>query len=168
MSLIEAFTFTGAESSKTITIPAGYKGLRFTGLVRSGTASTSTNAGIRFNGDSGANYSGERIQSAGTGLAATGVITQTGLNLLSVSGSTAVAGGAGALDLLIPFPDNTTFHKQMTGQTTNRAANTAAGQVVTSVGGSWLNTAAITSLTFYDIGGANFVAGSQIAVYGIT
>ena len=130
---------------------------------------------MTINGDTGSNYSRHYMRSVpaspGTSVDAGGGASVSFIDLGQFAGSTATSGifGAGITDIL----DYTNTNKNKTvkhigGVDTNGAASGVAGFVQMS-SGAWLNTSAITSLTFYPIEGAsNFVTGTRFDLYGIS
>ena len=130
---------------------------------------------MTINGDTGNNYSRHYLRSApgspSTGVESGGSGTVGYIDLGQFAGSTATSGifGVGITDIL----DYTNTNKYKTvrhigGVDTNGAASGVAGFLQMS-SGAWLNTNAITSLTFYPIEGAsNFVSGTRFDLYGIS
>ena len=112
----------------------------------------------RFNSDTGSNYSITQLYGNGT-----------------TAGSDRAPNYSG---IVIPFPDryttsagymeianiqnysNTTTYKTLLGRSGNAGSGTSA------VVGTWLNTAAITSITITALD-ANFASGSTFTLYGI-
>lgn len=166
---IGAYTFSGSEATYTFSsIPSGYSHLRLIMVARSQVVAASANVSLQINGDTGTNYNRERIQGAHSTLASVGSITSANIAFAAIPGSTAPAGDCGVAEVLIPMYAGTTFNKQIIAPGSNREGTTTAGQVATFTGGTWLNTAAITSLRVFESASSNFTAGSTVSLYGIS
>lgn len=159
-------------SGSTITfsgIPQTYKHLQLRMLAReSGSGNSYNYLLMRFNGDSGTNYSWTAAYSDGV----------NGTDVISVgSGSTTYVfpgmygddtpTNAYAISIcdILDYTNtnkNKTIHS-LSGFSQN--ANTNAYNAVALLGGSWRNTSAITSITITQ--GTNVAAGSVYALYGI-
>jgi hypothetical protein len=163
---ITTTTFTTTTASVTFSsLPATYNDLIIIGQGKAN-ASTSTliDVGVRFNGDTGSNYSTVKIFS----LSYASITQTTALNSVRAetyldANSTDNALGSGfKIDL---FDYNTTYSYK---NYLNRAAcMTQSDKGVFASASTWKNTAAITSITIYADGGSGFYAGTTIALYGI-
>lgn len=149
----------GAGGTATITfssIPSTYTHLQIRMLAQNG--NTNKNLSIRFNSDSGANYSRHILYGTGASALATGDINKN-----EVDAYISPTGGFGAAVVDILDYANTNKYK------TTRAlggydANGSGWMTLTS--GNWRNTAAITSITL-DNFASNFAQYSTFALYGI-
>jgi hypothetical protein len=111
---------------------------------------------LRFNGDTAANYS--QVQLVGTGASATTAkyYDINGINIGSV-------GGYGSYKYT-----TISWHVfNYSNTTTYKAVMATRGRDATLVGGQWNSNAAITSVTCFNDGGYNFVAGSVFSLFGI-
>ena len=156
-----ATTTISGSSTNTYTfssIPSTYTDLVLAFANFQGT--TNYSFALRFNGDSGSNYSYTVLEGNGTS-AATGASTST----------TGYYNGA-----TIGFPDsksngvfnimnysNSTTYKTILGRYNYRG--TGLSGMGMSVG-TWRNTSAINSVTFF-LASGNFTAGSSATLYGI-
>lgn len=136
-----------------------YKHLQIRITDRS-TAAGSSQAYIRFNGDSGANYSEHQIYGGGSSVGTYGgaSVNLAPLGSGAESGAPANAFSGRIVDILDPF--NTTKNtsiRELQGLGPTRIGLYSAG---------WYNTAAVTTI---EIGmfSANFVTGSRFSLYGI-
>ena len=115
---------------------------------------------IRFNGDSGSNYSRTTISGYGTGVRNERGSNLTGLNVFA--GSEGMP--ANTLETVgiahIQNYSNSTTNKTILSRSSNSSRATEA-QV-----GLWRNTSAITSIVI-DTGSGNLYAGSTFTLYGI-
>jgi hypothetical protein len=133
-------------ATPTITIsaiPGTYNALKFYMI---GSTSSSADAQVQFNGDTGSNYSWDYSNGYGNG----NTPSATSIHVGYCTPAPAVCGFTGE----IAFYANTTLYK-------------AIGILNEGYSGAWNNTAAVTSLTFTSASGYNFQAGSTISIYGI-
>jgi hypothetical protein len=119
---------------------------------------------IRFNSDSGSNYSVHRLIGDGSVYSTAATNTTSVINDF-VAGNTSPTGSfAGfVMDILDSY-----------STTKNKTTRTLVGRIVGTgetavalVSGNWRNTGSITSVTFAPINGTNFIAGSRFSLYGI-
>jgi hypothetical protein len=162
---IATVTASGGETSLSLTSISGtYVSLqmRYIGMDNSG----GTSAGalkIRFNSDSGTNYTEHRITGSGSAASASGVTGRNECRMdygVTQSGSTSIF-AVGIMDL--NNYASTTQYKTMRGFGGQDKNGTG---FVNLASGLWLNTAAITSITVLPESSA-FAAGSTFALYGI-
>lgn len=154
-----------ASSSVTFSgISGSYRNLYVTIMARSSASPTTVN--VQFNGDTGSNYSfqgmfSQNTSTPGSYSAASG--TSFGMN--SIPGSAAPAGQAGSIVFYVLNYAGTTFWKNVIANG-YRSDGSSVFQIDTA-GGSWHNTAALTSITLTS-GSGNFIAGSVFTLYGIS
>lgn len=146
-------TLDSAAASVTLTVDTS--GLSFTAkhlLVRFNTIHTAT-AGetvkMRFNGDSGDNYSQQQFRGVDTTYLATQFIEREDIPLLDIYNTSDHWGGG---EILIPDAFGTDDHKACVGRLGH------AEDFTVNIAGRWANTAAITSVTL--LVAANFAVGS--------
>lgn len=151
-------TLASAASSVTISgIPSTYRDLR---LVINATTNAPgpDDVAIRFNSDSGSNYSTVRM--AGTGSAATSSNSSgtTGYIGVAVNSSSSVLITTDVMDYSATDKQHTFLSR----------GNQGDGWV-TGHAGRWANTAAITSITVTIPSGStwNYQAGSTFSIFGI-
>jgi hypothetical protein len=153
-ALIDSTTGTGSSNSITFSsIPSTYTDLI---LVVNGSTTTSTgNPRLRFNGDTGSNYSDTNLYGTGSYRNT----SQTSIQLIA----TVYFNTSLDTNLIIHIMDyaNTTTNKT----TLNRANK--AGDGVDAVVGLWRNTAAINSITLFTASGNNISSASTFKLYGI-
>jgi hypothetical protein len=160
----------GASSITISSIPSTYTHLQVRGIARTARA-TFSNDGVvvRFNSDSGTNYS--RHQIAGDTFSQSFDVNATA----NSTGPYGVAAGNGANanvfgPLVIDIFDYANTNKSKTfryfgGVDNNSNSNQTNGWVGLS-SGAWYNTNAITSITFSGLSG-NLLQFSTFALYGI-
>ena len=152
-------TTTLTTTASTITfssIPATYTHLQVRAFVRDAYGP------FRFNSDTGANYTRHYLTADGASVVAGSGTSQTNIDLITAT-STASTFGVNIVDIL----DYTNTNKYKTvrvlrGEDMNGSGNVMLGS------GLWLNTSAITSITFNATGlGGSFAQYSSFALYGI-
>ena len=116
---------------------------------------------VRFNGDSGGNYSYVQYSGNGSGTPTT---TDTGQNYALASGALLNTTDPTVYIMYVNDYANTTTYKTLITRG-NRAADTSLSAVSQSAS-IWLSTSAITSYTLR-AGGEVLVAGSTFTLYGL-
>ena len=150
---IQTYTISGS-STKTVNFNtiSGYTDLV---LIVSGKTTHTAGDGmfLRFNNDSGGNYSRTYGYGTGGGHGQGSQSSQTGINATMMHNTTT----------------HTVYHINSYGGSTYKNVllrNDSQTNAVVFTTGTWINTAAITSVTAsMDV--ANFAAGSTITLYGI-
>lgn len=123
------------------------------------------NVGIRFNGDTGANYSYTRVGANNTAgsYSSNRVTGFTRINTIEAAGTSPNLGNLIIVSNIMNYANSTTY----------KTALNRSGQVggtyngVEIFAGLWRNTAAITSITVMQGGTRTFLAGSTFTLYGI-
>jgi hypothetical protein len=118
---------------------------------------------LRFNSDSGSNYSGTTLYGNGSSAASQRFSNQSVINIERSIGPTASAIETNALIQIQNYSNTTTY------KTTISRANTPTGTypgTETTVN-LWRSTSAINSVTVLFLGGESFVTGSTFTLYGI-
>jgi hypothetical protein len=152
-----------ATASITFSSIAGtFESLLIVGMARVSLAAATSELEMRFNGDTGNNYTWVYDGTNSSSNNADSAIT-----VANVPGNTAPAGEAAPVHIVIPGYARTVFNKSVTATSYQREGTTAAGLWAQILGGSWKNTAAITSVTIFDGGGSNLVTGVTLTLYGM-
>jgi hypothetical protein len=157
---IQTYTLSSDNTFTFSSIPTSYTDLI---LVVNNAQSVSATPGVslRFNGDSGTNYSGTYLEGNGSSATSTRLPNQT----YFVSGNN--AGLSTSNPALIIFQimnySNTTTYKTIL---TRYAQTNGAAPGVTASIGLWRNTSAITSINV-TAQNTNLVAGTVATLYGI-
>jgi hypothetical protein len=158
MTPLATITLTSAASAVTFSnIPATFKDIRIISNVTSLSASpTAQGSNLRFNGDSGSNYSTNYGYSNGSSLGA-GIDNTTSASW----GQFPSTGGIDHLDILDYA--STTKQKVTLGRADGNGASTWM------YCSKWASNSAITSITLNspDFGGKTFGIGSTFSIYGI-
>jgi hypothetical protein len=161
-----ATTTVGSGGSSTITfssIPQTYKHLQIRALARNTVANTDDNIHIRFNSDTGNNYSCHFFYGNQTSKAA-GVAGSSDLMIgFRVPGASSSANmfGVGVVDIL----DYNNSNKYKTIRSITGHNQNGSGSVWL-FSGNWRNTSAITSISIF-YGANNIAQYSSFALYGL-
>jgi len=160
-------TTTLGSASSTITfssIPSTYKHLQLRMIARSSRTQNSGYAVVRFNSDSGSNYSQHSLYGDGASAAAGGSASTAYSTLIYLPGSLRGASifGAAVIDVL----DYQNTSKNKTLRVLDGYDSNGAGYIELGSGG-WYNTAAVSTITITEFNGQNFEAYSSFALYGI-
>jgi len=152
---LDKVTVGTATSSITFSsIPQTYTDLV---MVFDGTAASATYSGIRFNGDTGNNYSYTYL--AGNGSTAVSSRSANAPEMYTSTGNTVTTSQNNTIVHIQNYSNTTTFKTALIRNNSTTVETTAAV-------GLWRNTAAITSVTF-KTPGTNFAVGSTFSLYGI-
>lgn len=149
-------TYTASGSQSTITfssIPQTYTDLIIVSSV-TWTTDGYINA-MRFNGDSGTNYSYTRI----TGDGSTAVSTRLSNINYAFGGWTGVSPATNIVQIM-NYSNSTTYK-------TSLVRTNVVGDRVVAYANVWRNTAAITSIILVHETSQNYTAGSTFTLYGI-
>lgn len=151
----------GGSDSEIIfsSIPATYRDLILVCSAR-GTITTFTNVSIRFNSDTGSNYT--TVAMYGTGSAAASYSeTATNITLEQIARSNDTASVFTPIVTQVMDYSATDKHKTVL----TRNSSTVSGNVV-ALASRWANTSAITSITLYPFSGS-FATGSTFSLFGV-
>ncbi len=156
---IATTTFSSTSIDYTFSsIPATYTDLV---LVASQNQSGTSDYGIRFNGDSGGNYSRTVLYGNGSAAGSTrGSTTATRISCSYYGYPPSAASTFGVGIISIMNYANTTTYKTLL------ARSNSAGSGLDANVGTWRNTAAITSVTIL-LDAGTFSVGSTFTLYGI-
>lgn len=155
----------GVSSIDFTSIPSTYQHLQIRYIAKSTNAATAAdNLGLRFNSDTGSNYTRHYLDGSGT--------TVTSGNNTSVTQVYATCGqssatytnvfGGGIIDIL----DYANTSKYKTSRAMSGVEFTAAGGAIQYTSGLWMSTSAISSINIRALSG-NLAQYSTFALYGI-
>ncbi len=162
--LIAEVVTSGSQASVTFSsIVSTYRHLKIVISARSTNATTTTTGRVILNGDTGANYSWKYYNNAGA--ATNGA--DSAWTIGELNANTSPANTAGAAELVIYDYKSTTFQKSFVGSSYTRLGTLGIDNYPEVTGGTWLNTAAVTSITVSFLGG-NFTDGSVVSLYGMS
>jgi hypothetical protein len=139
-----------------------YKHLQIRAVARVTESTTIRLQIMRYNGDSGANYSQHFMLADGSSVVSTGSANITSGVAFYINGNSNPTGafGAGVIDILDPF--------STTKYTTTRSFGGQTGYSIMNLGSnSWRNTASLTSIEIFTEVSNTYAAGSRFSLYGI-
>ena len=155
---------SGGQSAITFSsISNAYKHLQIRWIARNGASANTDSFSMRYNSDSGANYSWHWIYGDGSTASAYGTGGQTSMVIECTTGSTPASTymGAGIIDIL----DYANTSKNKTSRSLG-GADVNGGGAIFPMSGAWYNTAAITNIVLTSNNG-NFSQYSSFALYGV-
>jgi hypothetical protein len=126
-------------------------------LIYDGTTASNGYLSIRFNGDTGTNYSATVIRGTGSAAGSTRFTSASEIDI--AMGSTLSTSQNNAIIQVMNY-SNTTTNKTLLARTNNAGVETGAGV------GLWRSTSAINSITI-KTNSPNFSIGSTFSLYGI-
>ena len=141
----------------------GYKHLQVRYAARGDRGATLDAMIMRFNADTGNNYNSHGLYGNGSSAESSyesGNTSSMDLMYIPAASASANIFGAGVIDILDPF-----------ASTKNKTKRSFSGShsenYVQLSSGLWRNTAAVTSITFDQRYGSNFVTASRFSIYGL-
>jgi hypothetical protein len=158
---IASTTTTTASSAITFSgISGTYTDLVLIMSIRANSTPTSFGTGVRFNSDTGTNYS--RVVAYGTG-SATASFTSSNQSRIFFSAGPTAASTFNVIRLNIMNYSNSTTYKTVI------ARNDDSSDVTSMTAALWRNTNAITSVTItpFDDNATGFAIGCTFTLYGI-
>jgi hypothetical protein len=163
-STIATTTLSSAEATVTFSSISGiYTDLILVIQGRFDSAATIRDLGLRFNGDSGTNYSATRVVGDGSSSSSWRETNFDNMRLAVLPAANSTAGNVGNAVIQIQNYSNTTTNKTVIGRTNDALGWTAA------IVGLWRNTSAINSIriAISETQTGNWIAGSTFTLYGI-
>jgi hypothetical protein len=165
--LIETVNLTSTQTDLTFsnlgTYNTTYKHLQIRGTVRSNRGDDNSNLGLRFNADTGSNYTYHTLQTLSGSFDFARGTNQTSITFgYTVAGNTTNSNhfGAYVIDLLDVY--NTNKFK-----TTRAFSGQPSGRnFISLASGVWRSTSSVTSITLLDLNGS-MVSGTRWSLYGI-
>lgn len=161
---IATTTISGTGTS-TITFNS-FSGYTDLVLVVNARELTSADGGlsIRFNSDSGTNYSITQLYGDGSSAVSSRTTNQTFLATYCMADPSSSSYGLGIVQIM-NYSNSTTYKTALQRTMTVNSSNQAA--TVLARVGLWRNTAAITTISLTATNGNNFASGSSATLYGI-
>ena len=162
---IQTVTLSSSQASITFSsIPSTYSHLQIRGISRTNNPGSIDNVIIRFNSDTGTNYSWHQLDGNGSSATSAG---ESSVNYILIgvqpSGSTNSSTFAGSVVDILDY-GNTNKNKTVRGL--NGFDLNGSGELVLR-SGLWRNTAAITSITLSLFDVYTYNQYSSFALYGI-
>jgi len=154
-------TLSSAQASVTFNSFSGYTDLVIVGNC--GISNTGTTMTMRFNGDTGSNYSELTMSGNGSVKSSSKAnnITSAYLNDTTAFNSST----EGNFILNIMNYANTTTYKTVIGRVTRASSGNYPGTAAWA--NMWRSTSAITSIVIFPADGSNIISGSTFTLYGI-
>jgi hypothetical protein len=123
---------------------------------------------MQFNADTATNYDDYRLEGSGAAQAvALENLAVAGIRLGFFPGTTATANFVGVASATIHNYRGTTYNKAVEASGFDAIATSSTNLFREAAGGTWKNTAAITSIQLVPVSGS-FIAGSRFTLYGLT
>jgi hypothetical protein len=165
--LLESTTLSTSAASVTFsgldTYAADYKHLQIRALTRTDNNSELDNLYVQLNGDSGANYAKHELFTSGSTVYPSGAANYSQMTWLYTQGATETSGVYSPTVLDILDFSSTTKNTTLRGF----SAWTGGTKRIAFHSGVYINTAAVTSITFTPHDGNNVVAGCRFSLIGI-
>lgn len=157
----------GAGNASTITfssIPSTYSHLQIRGIYRTDRASFSDYFKVRYNSDSGSNYSQHQILADGSAATAAGTANTDHAQWAGIASTVASSNvfSGGVFDLL----DYANVNKYKTNRSLSGYDSNGSGRILFE-SGAWRNTAAVNTVTIISGSGSTILQYSTFALYGI-
>jgi len=118
---------------------------------------------VRFNGDSGSNYSTTYLYGDGSSAVSARAANQSSINVYEAIGNNAASGTYGQINMSIQNYSNSTTYKTVL----SRGGSSQTSAVVATQSSLWRSTSAITSIVIADGNSFDIMAGSTFSLYGI-
>lgn len=147
-------------------IVATYAHLLVAIYARGDTAAATIASGMRFNGDSAANYDYQALQGSAAVASANETFASTFLSTGFMPANTAGANLFSANLVFIPNYANATNNKQCISVGGLKVGVASTNLFALTVAGSWRSNAAINRITILPSAG-NLVAGTRVTIYGL-
>jgi hypothetical protein len=153
----------GAANIEFTSIPATYTDLKIVLSSRSLQGNVYGGGALQFNSDTGGNYRFKRLRANGSSAASDQGNPTTSITNWDMAGANATASVFGNIEIYIP---NYQVATQKVVSIEYVGENNATEAHMGLLGGTWTNTAAITSIKIYSAGG-NLIEHSSATLYGI-
>jgi len=167
--LLETEILTGSQAEITFSslgdYSSDYQHFQIRMVARSTRNADNSNYYVRFNGDTGGNYSQHYMRGNGSAMESANLQTSGTQGVYVYQGLTSATSGtniyaASVIDILDPFDTNKyTTIRVLTGFT-------GAISRILLESGLWMSTNSVTSITFDEYFGANFAEDTRISLYG--
>jgi len=155
----------GASSIAFSSIPATYTDLKLVISARTNQTSWNDNSIVRFNSDSGNNYSSRRLNGSGSTADSSSNASQDGFYYWNFNGANATASTFSNNEMYIP--NYTSSNQKSFSAERVVENNSSTDNMVSLIAGIWTGTAAITSISIAPFYGTLFAQYSTATLYGI-
>lgn len=143
-------------------IPQTYSHLQIRAIALQNLGNDWRGVTMRFNGDSGSNYTAHSVSGNGSTLGGGGSTGQTGVYPVVAGWSSLQYPGVSVIDIL----DYSSTNKNKTVRFLHGIERNGTPAFVEFGSSAWLNTSAISSISF-TVNADNFTSGTTFALYGI-
>jgi hypothetical protein len=154
----------GSSSISFTSIPSTYKHLEIRAIARTARVNDGDAIYVRFNNDSGSNYSEHRLEGNGSTASATGAASSTSITLNRFAAANETSGIFGATVISVLDYANTSKNKTLRALVGYDANGSG---VVALDSGAWLSTTAINRIDFLPLNTIAFAQYSSFALYGV-
>jgi len=160
----------GAASWNVTSIPSSYDHLLIKASLRMSNSNEDCDMKLRFNGDTGSNYSATGLYAYSSTPASARQTGQTGITYLNTNGDNSTADTFGNMSIWIPHYSNTANFKQVLSQhCVEGATTTNFDWRVAVTAGLWSDTSAIDEITLLDAAEYDtLMQYSTVTLYGVT
>jgi hypothetical protein len=168
MAVIEAIATTYLEAdaaSVTFSSLGSYEHLQIRLNARTDAANTRDPVGVRFNSDSGTNYSYHTMYGYASSATAAAVTGATSIYTWRATGASVEAAEFGSI--VIDILDYRNASKNTTLQSVGGMTSTEGTSQIDFASGLWDSTAAVTAISLHPSWGTNFTRGSEFTLYGL-
>jgi hypothetical protein len=155
----------GVASIDFLNIPQTYTDLILKVSARTNQSDWNDNSIIRFNANTGNNYSNRRLNGSGTTVESSSNTSQDGFYYLNFNGATSTSNTFSNNEIYIP--NYTSSNQKSFSAERVVENNSATNNILAIIAGVWTGTAAITSISIAPFYGTNFVQHSTAHLYGI-
>lgn len=168
LTLLSTTTLAGVGTFDVSGISQSYNDLVLVGMLRGTAAGAADSPIVRFNNDSGANYTYDYMRASGSTPQAGEGLGQTSIQwaLNGAPAATGATNGFGFLAAEVGGYASTTWVKTMTARNGGYSTIATGTLFPAVVCGIWNSTAAITRVQVLTGAGNNFAAGSVLRIYG--
>ena len=155
----------GASSISFSSIPNTFTDIKIVISARTNQSSWNDNSIVRFNGDSGNNYSNRRLNGSGSTADSSSNTSQDGFYYWNFVGANATASTFSNNEMYIP--NYTSSNQKSFSAERVVENNSSTDNMVSLIAGIWTGTAAITSISIAPFYGTLFAQYSTATLYGI-
>lgn len=166
MVLLDSQAPTSAQSSISLSVPAGFSRLKVFWRCRSAFSATGVQLYVQLNGDSGGNYLWQLVQGNNSSAAALSSGTAVDeMQLGTIAAASASSGYFSSGEFTIDGASDTGNGKTLVG--TGAAFSSVSNSWAGTYAGFWSGLASVNSITIFGGSGGDLVAASTASVWGL-
>jgi len=163
---IETVTLSSTQASITFSvIPQTFTDLKIVISARTNQSSWNDNSIVRFNGDSGNNYSSRRLNASGSTADTSSNTSQDGFYYWNFVAANATSNTFSNNEMYIP--NYTSSNQKSFSAERIVENNSSTDNMISLIAGLWTGTSAITSISIAPFYGTVFVQHTTATLYGI-